>query len=92
MPKFLVAIVSGALAFVVGFMLGSLFTVPQNEEMEELVNTKAEMAQQIQDLQTERKRLILNTTRQEQQILDLKNRLLRAYEIKEETDSIRNGG
>lgn len=87
MPKFLVAIVSGALAFVIGFMLGALFTVPQNEEMEELVNTKAEMAQQIQDIQTENKQLILSSTRQEKQILDLKNRLLRAYEIEKETDS-----
>lgn len=85
MPKFLVALVSGALASMVGFLLGAVFTVPQNKEMEELVNAKAEMAQQIQDIQNENKQLILSGTRQEKQILDLKNRLLRAYEIEKET-------
>ena len=87
MPKFLVAIVSGALAFVIGFMLGALFTVPQNEEMEELVNTKAKMAQQIQAIQKENKQLIVSGTQQERQIRDLKDKLLRAYEIEKEPDS-----
>ncbi len=81
MPKFLVALVSGALAGMIGFLLGAVFTVPQNKEMEELVNAKAEMTQQIQDIQNENKQLILSSIRQEKQIRDLKDKLLRAYEI-----------
>lgn len=92
MPKFLVALVSGALAGMVGFLLGAVFTVPQNKEMEELVNTKAAMVQQIQDIKNENKQLIVSGARQEKQILDLKNRLLRAYEIEKETDSTKTGG
>lgn len=87
MSKFVVALVSGAFAWVIGFLLGALFTVPQNKEMEELVNSKVAMVQQIQDIKNENKQLILSSARQEKQILELKNRLLRAYEIEKEADS-----
>ena len=86
MSKFVVAIVSGALAWVVGFLLGALFTVPQNKEMEELVNAKAEMTRQVQILQTEKEKLVKNGAQLKKQALELKDKLLRAYEVEKETE------
>ena len=85
MPKFAVALISGALTGVIGFLLGAIFTVPQNKEMEELVNAKAEMTQQVQALQAEKEKLGESGTQLKKQVLELKDKLLKAYEIKEET-------
>ena len=86
MPKFAVALISGALTGVIGFLLGALFTVPQNKEMEELVNAKAEMTQQVQVLQAEKERLIESGSQLKKQVLELKDKLLRAYEVEKETE------
>jgi len=84
MPKWLIALISSALAGIMGFLLGGIFTVPQNKEMEELLNSKNEMTQQIISLQSENGKLIQNTTKLEGQVRDLKNKLLTAYEIEKE--------
>ncbi len=87
MPKFVIALVSSALAGMIGLLLGAVFTVPKNEEMEALVNAKAEMTQQIQVLRTENVELLDSTTKLEDQVQKLKNKLLRAYEIEKETET-----
>ena len=87
MPKFVIALVSSALAGMIGLLLGSVFTVPKNEEMEALVNAKAVMTQQIQVLRTENLKLLESTTEFEEQVQKLKNKLLRAYEIEKETET-----
>jgi len=92
MPKFAVALVSGALAGMVGFILGALFTVPQNKEMEELVRVRAEMVQQLQELENKNRLLISSATQYERQIRDLKDRLLRAYEIEKEIQKASKSG
>lgn len=86
MPKFAVALISGALSGIIGFLLGALFTVPQNKEMEELVNAQTEMTQQVQSLQNETGNLIQGNAQLEKEILELKDKLLRAYEVEKETN------
>ena len=85
MPKFLIAIISGALTFVIGFMLGSIFTVPQNKEMEDLINAKTALTEQISTLEFEAKQLNAKNIDMGKLNRDLKERLLRAYEINEKT-------
>ena len=85
MPKWLIALISSALAWVIGFLLGAVFTVPQNKEMEGLLNSKNEMTQQVASLQSENLELLQSTTTLEGQVRDLKNKLLKAYEIEKET-------
>ncbi len=94
MPKIAVAVVSGAIVGIIGFLLGSLFTLPQNREMEKLVNAKTKMAQQItvlqtqkENLQTQKEELIQNNAQLQGQIVDLKDRLLSAYDVEKKTDS-----
>jgi regulator of replication initiation timing len=94
MPKIAVAIISGAIAWIIGFFLGALFTLPENREMESLVNAKTEMAQQIkvlqtqkEVLQTQKEELIRGNAELQGQIVDLKNRLISAYEVEKKTDT-----
>ena len=86
MPKFAVALISGALTGIIGFLLGAIFTVPQNKEMEELVNARAEMTQQVLALQFEKEELVESGSKLKRQVLELKDKLLRAYEIEKETE------
>ena len=84
MPKFAIALISAALAGVVGFLLGALFTVPQNKEMEDLINSKERLSQEVQTLETELKNLNNSNTTLEEQVVRLKDKLLKAYEIEKE--------
>lgn len=84
MPKLAVALISGALAGVFGFLLGSLFTLPQNKEMEELVQTKNEMTLQIKMLSNEKESLIKSNETLKKDILGLKDKLLKAYDVETE--------
>jgi hypothetical protein len=94
MPKIAVAIISGAIVGIIGFLLGSLFTLPQNREMELLVKAKTEMAQQIKvlqtqkgELQTQKEELIRGNAQLQGQIVDLKDRLINAYDVEKKTDT-----
>lgn len=88
MPKFAVGLMSAAIAGVIGFLLGALFTVPQNREMEELLNIKTEltantvtMSYQIDSLLNENKKLVQSHDQLRNQNNDLRERLLKAYEL-----------
>jgi|GEM_PF-3746404 len=94
MPKIAVAIISGAIAWIIGFLLGALFTLPQNKEMELLVKAKTEMTQQIkvlqtqkEELQTQKDELIRGNAQLQGQIVDLKDRLINAYDVEKKTDT-----
>jgi cell division protein FtsB len=74
MPKSMIALISGALTFIIGFLLGALFTVPQNREMEELVNAKTEMSKKIELLQKDNKKLDEENLLFKKEVQDLKDK------------------
>lgn len=81
----MVAIISGASAWFIGFLLGALFTAPQNKEMEVLVNGKTEMVGQINALQTETQKLQRENENLKKENQGLKDKLIMTYEVEKET-------
>jgi len=95
MPKTAIGVIVGAFAFLIGFTLGAVFTIPQNEAMENLVLEQKGFSAQIVSLNQEKNDLITgNELLQgkiddlEKEKLSLKDRLIKSYEI-EKTDTTR---
>ena len=83
MPKTAITIISIVFSLLIGFLVGAFLTVPQNKEMEQLVNAKSEMTQQIKSLNAEKEELHKENGKLKKQVVVFKDRLLQAYQVEQ---------
>ena len=80
MPKSMVALITAAFAWIIGFASGAFFTKPQNIEMEKLVNNKNELINKVAKSNTENESLRKQIKRIEEQNAAMKEKLFDAYQ------------
>jgi len=90
MPKFLVGLISTAFALVIGFACGATLTAPQNSQMEKVVNEKKAMKETVTNLEQQIQSLKSDVKMLQGQNQQLKDRLLRAYQEKENNEARNN--
>ena len=89
MPKILVAIISIAFSLLIGFFCGALLTVPENSQMEVLIQKNDVFKKQMNEVTEENNELYDEIEMLEGKIQNLQGNLLKAYE---ENRQLKNRG